>query len=67
MYIAFIDFRKAFDFIPYSKLWPILQETDIRGEMFQTIDNMYSIIKAHIRNGNTVTEAFVCHKGLKQG
>ena len=34
--------------------------------MLQTIQSMYRIVKARIRNGNNVTEAFICQKGLKQ-
>ena len=62
MYVSFTDFRKAFD-----KLWPILNKTGIKGKMSQTIQSMYRIVKARIRNGNNVTEAFICQKGLKQG
>ena len=35
--------------------------------MLQTIQSMYRIVKARIRNGNNVTEAFIGQKGLKQG
>ena len=52
LYVAFIDFRKPFDFISYSKLWRILQKTGIRGNMFQTIHSMYSIVTTRVRNGN---------------
>ena len=67
MYVAFTDFRKAFDFISHCKLWPILNKTGIKGKMLQTIQSMYRIVKARIRNGNNVTDAFICQKGLKQG
>ena len=67
LYVAFIDFRKAFDFISHCKLWPILNKTGIKGKMLQTIQSMYRIVKVRIRNGNNVTDAFICQKGLKQG
>ena len=67
LYVAFIDFRKAFDFISHCKLWPILNKIGIKGKMLQTIQSMYRIVKARIRNRNNVTEAFICQKGLKQG
>ena len=35
--------------------------------MLQTIQSMYRIVKARIRNGNNVTYAFMCQKGLNQG
>ena len=62
LYVAFIDFRKAFDFISHCKLWPILKKTGIKGKMLQTIQSMYRIVKARIHNGNNVTDAFICQK-----
>ena len=67
LYVAFIDFRKAFDLISYCKLWPILCKRGLKGQMLQTIQSMYKIVKARVRNGQTVTDAFPCQKGLKQG
>ena len=67
LYVAFIDIRKGFDFISHCKLWPILNKTGIKGKMLQTIQSMNRIARARIRNGNNVTEAFICQKGLKQG
>ena len=55
---------KAFDLISHCKLWPILNKTGIKGKMLQTIQSMYRIVRARIRNGNNVTEAFICQKGL---
>ena len=40
LYVAFMDFRKAFDFIAHCKLWPILSRTGIKGKMLQTIQSM---------------------------
>lgn len=67
LYVAFIDFRKAFDLISHCKLWPILQKSGIKGKMLRTIQSMYRTVKARIRSGCTITEAFYCSKGLKQG
>ena len=67
LHVAFIDFRKAFDLISYCKLWPILCKRGLKGQMLQTIQSMYKIVKARVRNGQTVTDAFPCQKGLKQG
>ena len=46
LYVAFIDFRKAFDFIAHDNLWPILSRTGIKGKMLQTIQSMCRIVKA---------------------
>jgi hypothetical protein len=67
LYVAFIDFRKAFDLISHCKLWPVLIKNGIKGKMLRTIQSMYSIVKARVRCGHTVSEAFHCYKGLKQG
>ena len=67
LYVAFIDFRKAFDLIAHCKLWPILVKTGINGKMLQTIQSMYRVVKARIRCDCKVSEAFYCQKGLKQG
>ena len=45
LYVAFIDFSKAFDIISHCKLWPILNKTGIKGKMLQTIQSMYRIVK----------------------
>ena len=39
LYVAFIDFRKAFDLIAQCKLWPFLSRTGIKGKMLQTIQS----------------------------
>ena len=67
LYVAVIDLRKAFDFTAHCKLWPILNKTGITGKMLQTIQSMYRIVKVCIRNGNHLTDAFICQKDLKQG
>ena len=60
MYVAFIDFRKAFDLISHSKLWPIMLKNGIFGKMLSAIQNMYKIVKACVRcgNGEGVTDFF---------
>ena len=57
-YVAFIDFRKAFDLIAQCKLWPFLSRTCIKGKMLQTIQSIYKISKVRARNGSKVTDAF---------
>ena len=45
LHVAFIDLRKAFDFISHCKLWPILNKTGIKGKLLQTTQSMYRILK----------------------
>ena len=67
MYVAFIDFRKAFDSVIRSKLLAILKKKSLKGKMYRTIVSMYNVVKSKVRAGNDLTESFVCPGGLKQG
>ena len=65
--ICFIDFKKAFDLIDRNTLWLILTKNGIRGKMYQAVKSMYEVVKARVRVGGDLTEAFMCSRGLKQG
>ena len=69
LYVAFTDFKKAFDLISYAKLWPILLKHGLSGKMYYAIQSMYRVVKARVRcgNGAGLTDFFFCQKRLKQG
>ena len=67
LYVAFIDFRKAFDSVIRSELWTVLKKKGLKGKMYQAIVSMYNVVKSKVRAGNDLTESFVCPRGLKQG
>ena len=67
MYVAFIDFRKPYDFVVRSELWTVLKKKGLKGKMYQAIVSMYNVVKSKVRAGNDLTESFVCPRGLKQG
>ena len=67
LYVRFIDFKKAFDLIDRNTLWLILKKNGIRGKMHEVVKSMYEVVKARVRVGGDLTEAFVCSRGLKQG
>ena len=68
LYVAFVDFYKAFDTISHSVLWRVLSETGIRGKMLNVLKGMYASIKSCVRcTGGQLTEYFECLQGLKQG
>jgi len=69
LYVAFIDFKKAFDLISHTQLWPILIKNGLNGRMYKAIKNMYDVVKIRVRcgNGAGVTDVLFCQKGLKQG
>lgn len=67
LYVAFIDFRKAFDNVNRNLLWKILLDNGIKGKLFACIKSMYSQVKARIRCGSELTEPINCTAGVKQG
>ena len=67
LYVAFIDFQKAFDSINRKLLWPILIKNKIHGKLLNCIKSMYSDVKARIRSGARLTDVINCTEGVKQG
>ena len=67
LYVAFIDFEKAFDSINRSILWPILFRNGIHGKLYKCIISMYECVKARVRCGGTLTDVINCTAGVKQG
>ena len=64
-----LTLKKAFDLIPYAKLWPNLLKYGLSGKMYYTVQSMYRVVKARVRcgSGAGLTGFSFCQKGLKQG
>ena len=67
MYVAFIDFEKAFDTISRKLLWPVLIKNGVKGKLFNCIKSMYDNVKAKVRSGTSFTDYIMCTSGVKQG
>ena len=67
LYSAFIDFRKAFDFVVRDVLWLKLIESGIRGKILNIIQSMYKSIKSRVKFNNSFSCEFVSHIGVRQG
>jgi hypothetical protein len=67
LYVAFIDFEKAFDSINRNILWPILFKSGVKGKLFDCIKSMYDNVKLRVRCGANVTDFINCSAGVKQG
>jgi len=46
LYVAFIDFRKAFDSVCREKLWDVLSNNGLKGKILSALKSMYSTVKA---------------------
>jgi hypothetical protein len=67
LYVAFVDFEKAFDSINRHLLWPVLLKNGIKGKLLRCIKSMYFNVKARVRNGAKLTQYIKCTVGVKQG
>ena len=67
MYCAFIDFRKAFDYLNRNCLWFKLLKSGIRGSMYDIIKHMYEEATASVKHQGILSEKFKCCLGVRQG
>ena len=67
LYCAFLDFRKAFDYVDRNLLWHKLLALGIRGRIFDVIRSMYQAVKSQVQVGADRTEPFECLLGVRQG
>ena len=67
LYVAFIDFEKAFDSINRNLLWPILSKNGIKGKLLGCIKSMYNVVRSRVKHGDKFTNYISCKAGVKQG
>ena len=67
IYFCFIDYAKAFDCVDHKKLWKILKEMGIPGQLTCLLRNLYAGQKATVRTGHATTDWFQIGKGVHQG
>ena len=67
LYMAFIDYKKAFDTIWRAGLWLKLIKQGINGNFLKIIQNMYEKSKAYVLLNNKKSNKFAAEVGVKQG
>ena len=67
LYVAFIDYKKAFDMVDRKVLWKIMKEEGISTKMINMIKAIYKTVTATVRYGNKYSEEITCPFGVKQG
>ena len=67
LYCCFVDFTKAFDYIDRDILWYKLIKIGVRGQMLNIIRSIYNSVKSRVKCNNTLSEAFSCNMGVRQG
>ena len=67
IYCAFVDYKKAFDFINRSNLWGKLLEYGINGKIIIVIYNIYENSKACVKKAGNISPYFRSELGVRQG
>ncbi|CAG9094113.1 unnamed protein product [Plutella xylostella] len=66
LYVAFIDYSKAFDSISHAKLWESLAEQGIHSKYIHLLKSLYSQASAKIKL-ERIGDSFDIQRGVKQG
>ena len=67
VYVAFIDFQKAYDSVNRDLLWKCLESMGVHGRSLDSLKEMYQQVKMAVRLGGQVGETFSADLGVKQG
>ena len=67
IFVAFIDYSKAFDSVSHNKLWKVMEELSIRPSIIKLIRSLYKDQEAAIKVENELSEWFKIEKGVRQG
>ena len=67
LYVAFVDFEKAFDSVSRPILYNVLHKNGVQGNLFRAIQAIYSSVKACVKSNEGISNVFSCPIGLRQG
>ena len=67
VYVAFIDFRKAYDCVDRSLLWESMVSLGVHGCFLESLRAMYEDVRIRVRVGGKLGECFHSEMGVKQG
>ena len=67
LYVAFVDFRKAFDSVRHDKLLECIRNQGIKGKFFCSLRAMYNSLLSCVRANSEFSEFFECPVGVRQG
>ena len=67
LYVAMIDYSKAYDYVVRDILWNKLIKIGIRGRILNIIKSMYNSLKTTIRVNGVLSESYANYIGLAQG
>ncbi|EYC11015.1 hypothetical protein Y032_0053g2428 [Ancylostoma ceylanicum] len=66
LFIAFIDYEKAYDTVETNSLWNVLQEQGVHAQLIALLQGIYANAQSLIKLGETNIPIKVC-RGVRQG
>ena len=67
LYVAFVDFKKAFDSVRHNKLLDAIYKEGVKGKLFCALKSMYDRLLSCVRVNGCCSDFFDCPKGVRQG
>ena len=67
MYVAYVDFRKAFDSVRHYGLLAAVRKEGVSGQFAGTIRDTYNSMFSCVRVNGELTDVFDCPNGVRQG
>ena len=65
--LVFVDQEKAFDRVDREKLWGVLEQYNIKGQLLDNIKALYAGSKSAVRTPSGLTNWFSVKSGVRQG
>ena len=67
LYCAFIDFKKAYDYVDRELLWKALHGMGVHGAYMNTLQQMYSNVRMRVRLKGGLSKNISAEAGVMQG
>ncbi|KAI8504892.1 hypothetical protein Bbelb_170010 [Branchiostoma belcheri] len=65
--LVFVDQEKAFDRVNREKLWTVLEQYNVNGQLLDNIRALYKNCMCAVRTPNGLTDWFEVRSGVRQG
>lgn len=66
-YLAFLDFKKAFDSVWREGMLNAAWGVGLRGRLWRVLSNLYNNVQSQVKFGNLTTDFIDIEEGVKQG
>ena len=67
LHLVFVDQEKAFDRVSRDKLWKVLEQYGVMGQLLETIRAIYANSKSAVRTASGTSDWFPVTSGVRQG